>query len=133
MEVHTHEEAVLNGAEVRKAVSQYIESRGFTASQLHASVLLLRDKPIDFADLSLRVRGRSLPRDEPPPVQIFAVGKTPEEAIRNRWGKVTSIEDLPGGDDEAFDWGRRFRTADGTSMKAAGKTIHNYAVLTWWA
>jgi len=67
--------------------------------------------------------------------EIFAVGKTPEEAIRALalaldWGEITKISNLEGGD-ARYTWGRRF-LADGTSMKAAGWDVPGGVVLTWW-
>lgn len=66
---------------------------------------------------------------------IWAVGKTPEEAIRalcearlgKFGGELTSLE----GGDERYTWGFRF-TADGTSCKAAGVHVPGGVILTWW-
>lgn len=67
--------------------------------------------------------------------EIYAVGRTPEEAIlalakAKEWGEVTKVQPLTGGDPK-YTWGRVFY-ADGTSMKAAGWEVPGGVVLTWW-
>lgn len=67
--------------------------------------------------------------------ELYAVGKTPEDAILalahfKGWGDVTNITPLEGGDPK-YTWGKSFY-ADGTSMKAAGWTVPGGSVLTWW-
>ena len=67
--------------------------------------------------------------------ELYAVGKTPEDAILalahfKGWGDVTGIAPLEGGDPK-YTWGKSFY-ADGTSMKAAGWTVPGGIVLTWW-
>lgn len=66
---------------------------------------------------------------------VFAVGRTPEEAIDSYavavgWGELEDIADLTCGD-PCFTWGRTF-TAGGTSFKAAGWDVPGGVVLTWW-
>jgi len=67
--------------------------------------------------------------------EIYAVGKTPEEAIAafgisREWGAITNIRPLEGGDPK-YTWGRAF-SADGASIKAAGWSVPGGVVLTWW-
>jgi hypothetical protein len=67
--------------------------------------------------------------------EIYAVGQNPDQAIRalayaKKWGEVTQIADLEGGDPK-YTWGRRF-CAGGVSMKAAGWSVPGGVVMTWW-
>ena len=67
--------------------------------------------------------------------EIYAVGQTPEEAIKElamslKWGTITGFALLEGGDPK-YTWGRRF-CANGTGMKAAGWSVPGGVVLTWW-
>ncbi len=68
--------------------------------------------------------------------QIYAVGTSPEQAIRNlarerHWGRVDMGADLAGSEYPDLTWGRHF-TADGTSFKAAGCFVPGGAVVLWW-
>lgn len=65
-----------------------------------------------------------------------AVGKTPEDAIKNLseskgWGNVEMGAELESDPSDRFDWGFRFH-AGGTSFKAAGVNMPGGCVLTWW-
>lgn len=68
--------------------------------------------------------------------QIYACGKTPEDAIKalaraRKWGRVVMGSDLVGGDYPDLTWGRYFH-AGGTSFKAAGCFVPGGAVILWW-
>lgn len=73
-----------------------------------------------------------------PPIHIWAVGASPQEAIASlaaaRWSGST--ETLRMGealdDSEGYDWAYLF-TSDGTSFKAAGINVPGGVVLTWWS
>jgi len=65
----------------------------------------------------------------------FAVGATPEDAIRAYaeamgWGDVENVAELAGGD-PCFTWGRTF-TAGSVGFKAAGWEVPGGVVMTWW-
>lgn len=95
------------------------------------SVNQLREMAIMEALAEAREEGREKALHE----EIYAVGKTPEEAIErlsefNGWGKVTKVSPLEGGD-EKYTWGRRF-CAGGTGFKAAGWEVPGGVVVTWW-
>jgi hypothetical protein len=71
-----------------------------------------------------------------PDKMIYAVGRTPKEAIvafcKERWNsKLEKIGEALEPNHNGFDWGYRF-ILDGTSFKAAGVNIPGGAVLTWW-
>jgi hypothetical protein len=65
---------------------------------------------------------------------IFAVGKTPEEAIvameTERGNLPVEMGDPLGGNEAEYDWGFRYH-ANGTSMKAAGQNVPGGVILTW--
>jgi hypothetical protein len=68
--------------------------------------------------------------------RIYAVGPTPEDAIRalaaeRKWGAVEMGSDLEGGDEPDLGWGRFF-SAGGTGMKAAGCHVPGGAAVLWW-
>ena len=66
---------------------------------------------------------------------IWAVGKTPEDAIHGLFTErgIKMIDDLVVElkTENKFDWSARF-TADGAWCKAAGVNVPGGVILTWW-
>jgi len=67
--------------------------------------------------------------------RVYAVGLTPEKAIRALakkvgWGRVQGFEEQPC--DEDGGWFYRFRSGDGTSMKAGGRFVPGGVLIDWW-
>jgi len=68
---------------------------------------------------------------------LWSVGATPRDAIQAlceaRWqGRIEgNLERLDGGNN-AYEWGFRFTSDNGTGFKAAGIYVPGGVVLTWW-